>query len=515
MVDALGSGKGTRMLTRDVIGCGPRWICGVLDRLGVHSRIQLAEDFIRKNGRGNDIDLVLVSAMSMDFSSVRKIARRAKRLMPSALRVIGGPVSGTPVRALRAGYDFVVMGEGEKAIESIIGEGDPSEVPGIGYRDGTEFRVNPARKGLTQEEYAKYHPSTERILDYPTFWASRVYVEVVRGCSNFNRTRIPLADGRRCTECSEDCRDQDCPERIPHGCGFCAVPATFGPPKSREVGPVAREIRELVNLGASRIVLSGPDVLDFHRGKGERKPSRPGANLRMLRELLEAAVDSSAGRASISLENVKPSLLSGDAAELISRLLPSTEIHIGCETGDEDHSRSLGRPSTPMESLRATRVARKHGLRPIAYFIHGLPGQTRETAGKTVEMMRKMEPFVEKITVYRFKPLPGSAFENESPGPPRWRDDSSRMISEAAREINRRKKREYMGKTVEGFLVERNLQRGDELIFYPSCGGPIVTVRAARELIGRRAKIKIKGVVSERLLSGEILETGSEWKESR
>ena len=127
----------------------------------------------------------------------------------------------------------------------------------------------------------------------------------------------------------------------------------------------------------------------------------------------------------------------------------------------------------------------------------------------------KMEPFVEKITAYRFKPLPGSAFENEPPGTPRWMDGASLTISEAARDINQRKKGSYLGRTIDGFVVEKNFQRSGELIFYPREGGPIVTVRGSPKLIGRSAMVKIKGIVSERLLSGELVEMGSKWTESR
>ncbi|MBU7004881.1 MAG: B12-binding domain-containing radical SAM protein [Theionarchaea archaeon] len=515
MIDALGSGKGNRLLTRDVIGCGPRWICGILESHDVKCQINLAEEFLGKGGTGVDVELLLVSAMSMDLSATKKVARRASKNLPNARKIVGGPISGNPEKLLRAGFDIVVIGEGEKAIEAILNNTQPSDIPGIAYVDDRETVINPVSEGLGQVEYENYHPSTNRIVDYPTFWASRVYVEVVRGCSNFNRTRMPTSRGRRCTECMDDCRDARCPEEIPVGCGFCAIPATFGSPKSRRVDSVAEEIDQLVGAGVKRIVLSAPDILDFHRGSGLKNPRKPEANIALLRELFEAATNSAGDRAKISIENAKSSLLSEEIIRLIAETLPSTEIHIGCETGDEAHSRALGRPSTPMETLEAVRTAKKHGLRPYVYFIHGLPGQTVETAGSTASLMRRMEPFVEKITAYRFKPLPGSAFELEAPGNPRWKDESSLMISEAAADINRKKKGSYLGRTIEGYLVEKNFQRRGELIFYPDRGGPIVTVGASSKLIGRRAKVKVTRIVSERLLSGEIVEMGSKWTESR
>ena len=54
----------------------------------------------------------------------------------------------------------------------------------------------------------KYVPSTVRIVDYPAYQASKVYVEVIRGCSNYQRTKIPLPDGRECTDCG-NCDSMD------------------------------------------------------------------------------------------------------------------------------------------------------------------------------------------------------------------------------------------------------------------------------------------------------------------
>jgi len=120
----------------------------------------------------------------------------------------------------------------------------------------------------------------------------------------------------------------------------------------------------------------------------------------------------------VSIENVKPRLFDDEAASIIAEHLPKSTIHLGCETGSEEHSFELGRPSSPSQALEATKTAVKHGLRPHVYFIHGLPGQTDETARKTIEIMNEMvRSGAEKITLYRFKPLPLSAFQACPPLP--------------------------------------------------------------------------------------------------
>jgi tRNA A37 methylthiotransferase MiaB len=152
------------------------------------------------------------------------------------------------------------------------------------------------------------------------------------------------------------------------------------------------------------------------------------------------------------------------------------------------------------------RTARRHGLKPYVYFIHGLPGQTPESSRRTARLIHEMGPEVEKITVYRFKPLPGSAFEDEPPGTPSWMDQSSRTISEAAREVNLGKKNAFVGRVIKVIAAEGNFQRKGEVICFPLRSGPIVTVPGPRRLIGKELRVRITRAISERLLSGELLE---------
>jgi len=506
MIDALSAGKGRRQLARDVIGAGPRWICGLLEASDAQCRIQLAEEFLRGRKTAPKPDLVLVSAMTMDMAAVKRIGRRVRKIYPEALRILGGPISTSPLRALKTSdFNLAVIGEGEKPMESILRGDDPEGIPGIAYTDDSGVLHSFPAKPLDEAGYNRYVPSVERIRDYPTFFASRVYVEILRGCSNFNRTTMPLADGRECTRCVEGCGLARCPEGIPPGCGFCSVPSTFGPPKSRDIGLIEEEIGGLVERGVRRIVLSAPDLLDYKRGEGLRDPRTPRPDYERLDELLGSAKEA-AGEARIFLENVKASLLDDEAAGVIAKNLPGAEIHIGCETGDERHSLALGRPSTPAETWRAVRIAKAHGLTPYVYFIHGLPGQTPQTARSTARLMGRMAPFVEKITVYRFKPLPGSAFEFEAPGPPAWQDGASRLIWETAKQINLKKKEAYIGRTMEVVVAEMNFERGDEVLGFPERSGPLVTFRGSPDLIGKRIRVRVVRAISDRLLFGEIFE---------
>lgn len=517
LIDALASEKGVKRLSRDTIGAGPRFIAGVLEEKGIECDLMLAEDFLRYDSIDESYDLYLVSAMTVDLPAVRKIS---KKLPEGATRILGGPVTGDPEGVIsKTNFDILVVGEGERTLEELIERGfEPSEdVRGICYKEDGEIIFTGLRPILSKEEYNRYRPSTRIVKSYPNYWACKIYVEVVRGCSNFLRPRIRLKDGRECINCGL-CESEDlekryyCPAGINPGCGFCSIPSVFGPPRSRYVDSVVEEVREILELGGRRIVLSAPDFLDYHREdlvhpKPLTNPCSPPPNYEKIEELLSKLreIAEEFDDVVISVENVKACLFDERSARIIGRYLPNTTIHIGVETGCPPHSRKIGKPYLPIAAIRAIRLARRNRLRPIAYFIHGLPGQSVKVAEKTVEAIEEcIKAGAEKITLYRFKPLPMSAFANEEPGKPADKDEASRMIREAARRANERLKRKWLGRKVRVAVV-RSID-GRRIIGYILNDGPVVFLRNGEEYVGRIATARITAVRSERVVEGEIIE---------
>jgi hypothetical protein len=133
-------------------------------------------------------------------------------------------------------------------------------------------------------------------------------------------------------------------------------------------------------------------------------------------------------------------------------------------------------------------------LRPYAYFIHSLPGQNRRSTSKTIEAMRSVfEIGAEKITVYRFRPLPGTAFEKFKV---RVNADS-RKISKYAIHLNRVRKELLVGNVVKAIAAPGAYA-------YPLQGGPVIRLKNGRPKIGEVIEVKITDVVSDRLVEGFI-----------
>ena len=110
-----------------------------------------------------------------------------------------------------------------------------------------------AHEMLSKEDINRYKPSFRAIRHYtsiPHYKASRVYIEIVRGCSNFNRALL-LADSQKCRACKA-CFGTNfssrlvCPQGISPGCGYCSIPAVYGYPKSRDLHVLIEEIRGLI-----------------------------------------------------------------------------------------------------------------------------------------------------------------------------------------------------------------------------------------------------------------------------
>jgi radical SAM superfamily enzyme YgiQ (UPF0313 family) len=525
IVDALASGRGKRLATRDAIGAGPRTVAGVLEKAGQSPRIALAETMLEGSVEVEAFDLLLVSGMTSDQTAVRRVVSKWRARTDGPV-LIGGPVASDPERVLRKTRgDIVVIGEGELTLMELLDRGlargrlpeDLTETRGISYLQGKESRTNPLRPVMDRLTFDDMEPSTSAVTDYPLHRAARVYVEVLRGCSNYYRaqTVLPRGSCEGCGSCRTGSLEEryDCPEGIPPGCGYCSVPSLFGPPKSRSVENIAKEVEELLSMGVRRIVLSAPGFLDYGRDllvepHPLTDPRSPEPNYQAVEELLShlSGLDMVGdGEASIMIENLKGELVTHKAANLLGRYLAGTPVNVGFETGSPGHSIQIGRASTPSENLEAVRRLHRAGLKPYVYFIHGLPGQNSETVEATVRSIgESVRAGASRIILYRFQPLPMSAFHGSPGAPPVAKDALSKEIYKKAFKANESLKEGLVGKTLRVVIAETYDRDPRFHVAYPMLHGPVVLVEGAEGLEGEVAKIEVSGVVSDRMIRGRL-----------
>ncbi len=520
IVDTLASGKGSRLTTRDVIGAGPRTVAGVLEKHGMKPSIVPVEKFLKGKIVNEGFDVILISGMTPDIPAMGKTIRKWRKGNKGSV-IIGGPSSSEPERVLkRTGANIAITGEGEKTLSELIELGalqgatdGLEEVLGISYRNKKRVTINPMRPVQSREVFKEYQASTDTISGYELYKSARVYVEALRGCSNYHRARIgPI--GGNCTFC-EQCTESglteryDCPVGIPPGCGYCSVPSLYGPPKSRPVKFIVDEIRRLLELGVHRIVLSAPGFLDYGREllvepDPLTDPRNPEPNYEEIEGLLSELKElpqMKTGNASLMIENIKASLVTKRAANILGSYLMNTPVSVGFETGSDSHSVQLGRPDTPSETLISLRRLKEAGMKPYVYFIHGLPGQTEETARETVDMINKsMKLGADRVILYRFRSLPASAFSGCPSGPPAVYDLDSKLIYDAAQRANMGSKEELVGRTLNVVVVNRYDRDRNYSVAYPMLHGPVVLIKGGDFDGGEVLRVKITGVASDRMV---------------
>jgi radical SAM superfamily enzyme YgiQ (UPF0313 family) len=205
------------------------------------------------------------------------------------------------------------------------------------------------------------------------------------------------------------------------------------------------------------------------------------------------------------IENVKAALVTEKATRILGKYLYDTPVSIGFETGDSEHSRLIGRPNTPSETLKAIRLLSLAGLHPYVYFIHGLPGQTESTVDATIEMIYKSADLgAHRIILYRFYSLPMSAFMDCPSGPPSALDLQSKRIYDAARIVNEDKKESLLGSRMKVVIAEQYDRDKNYLVAYPMSHGPVVLIEGDTNLVRKIVSVEIVELASERIVYGRL-----------
>jgi len=266
-------------------------------------------------------------------------------------------------------------------------------------------------------------------------------------------------------------------------------------------------------MGVRRIVLSAPGFLDYGRDllvepgplTDPRSPMPNYSEIEELLSRLDGLDPVVSGEASIMIENLKGELVTQGAAEILGRYLVGTPVNVGFETGSPEHSAQIGRASTPQENLEAVRSLSRAGLKPYVYFIHGLPGQNSETVEASVKSMREsVRAGASRIILYRFQPLPMSAFHSSPGAPPAAKDMLSRRIYEEARRVNESLKEDLVGQTLRVVIAEAYDRDPRFHVAYPMLHGPVVLVEVGEGLEGEVVEVEVSGVVSDRMIQGSI-----------
>ena len=233
VVDCLTSGKGNRVFTRDFIGAGPRYIAGFIEEI---SNLQALTTLIRGEDLTNKpqsfvqkFHVLCISAMTMDIGSAKRVLKLWKQAhshpkVSRQITILGGSIASDPRILQKISVDVAIPKEGELPLDALFNthlkellinlhyaptvktwkETLFTKIPGIMFREGEHIRDTMKSKAKSTLECAKnqWFPTSsgypEKIRAYSDFTSSRVFVECLRGCSNYRRTALELHTGTAC-----------------------------------------------------------------------------------------------------------------------------------------------------------------------------------------------------------------------------------------------------------------------------------------------------------------------------
>ncbi|MBI2864719.1 MAG: cobalamin B12-binding domain-containing protein [Chloroflexi bacterium] len=243
--------------------------------------------------------------------------------------------------------DLGIWGEGEAAFVELVTKLAQGEsiyaVPGLVYhRDGNIQRNRPAFMPLHAVE-----APARSLIDNSRYLSEggQGSIETKRGCSK--------------------------------GCVYCADPVSKGRSiRLRSPASVADEIENLLARGVDCLHFCDSEfnVPDFHARAVCEEMARRGLGAKVRWYTYASPVP-----------------FDDDLAGLM-RLAGCVGINFGADSGCDRLLRRLGRDFVAADLVRTADICRRHGLVFMCDLLLGGPGETRDTLGETIDLMRRIAP---------------------------------------------------------------------------------------------------------------------------
>ncbi|MDI6877417.1 MAG: TIGR04013 family B12-binding domain/radical SAM domain-containing protein [Methanomicrobiales archaeon] len=309
----------------------------------------------REGYRLHPVDRPSADVTCYSLNSINERAYRREIRQAPCITIVGGPHASACYREVAEYADYVVVGEGERALPRLLSwieAGRQGIPPGVATVDG-------------------FHPAEETvILDaYPPFSTVKGYIEITRGC--------------------------------PHHCAYCQTPRLFG-------RCMRHRSLSCIETAASRyqdIRFVTPNALAY--GSDGRRP-----RLDRVEKLLARL------RGNIYFgtfpSEVRPEFVTDEALELISRYCANTKIHFGAQSGSDAILQRLRRGHTTADVIRAVELACEHGFTPVVDFIVGFPFETDADQRETERLILWASRHG-LVHIHAFTPLPGTPLAGTAP----------------------------------------------------------------------------------------------------
>ena len=351
-----------------------------------------------------EADVILVNTCSVREKPDQKVLsalgefKKIKKEKPDALIGVCGCL------AQRAGYELL-----QKApyLDIVFGTTNIHHLPQL---------LEEASRGNKAVEILEEIDEREEELDkYPTVRENKytAYITVIRGCD------------KKCT--------------------YCIVPYTRGKERSRRLGDILREVKELVEDGVKEIHLLGQNVTAYGKDFGDVK----------FWELLEAVANVE-GVERIRFTTGHPRDLDEDTIKVMADIPQVCEyLHLPIQAGSDRILKAMDRGYTRKDYMKKIELLKKYipNIALSTDIIVGFPGETYEDFLDTMKVLKEVQ--YDQVFSFKYSPRPGTpAAQMEQTE--KAEDISQRLneLIQLQKEISYKKNLSYEGKVVEVLVEE-------------------------------------------------------------
>ncbi len=316
--------------------------------------------------------LACITGTSPSHPDMIDAAAAVKAGAPEVSVVAGGPhASAVPEDLLLySSIDYVIAGEGESAVvslaEAVAGGGRAGEIEGLFSKSGDSIQTPSTRTARRPDLNLLPFPARDLIppdavyAPPDAFLAPIIHVLASRGC--------------------------------PWNCGFCASRSLFGRKlRYRDPENVVEEIDSCV------------------REHGTKETHFADDSITESKEWLLSFCDETRKRLSIRsfmfMNGLRADRVDRDILEAL-RSIGTRNLGFGIESGDPELRKAMGKNLDIDAVTRNIRLAGRLGFDVWLFFLFGYPGETDETARRTLELAKSLDPAFAKFMVV--KPFPGT-----------------------------------------------------------------------------------------------------------
>ncbi len=344
--------------------------------------VHMVADRVNRDGfhailRETRPDIVGFTVSTYQTKATKELSDYVKFIAPGCLTIAGGAhPSALGVGFLRdfPDIDVSVCGEGEQVLSTIAHGAPLRHVPGIHYRIARRPITNPPSPLLTRDALDALPLPDKSLIDFKRY--SGLFPVGRRPC-------MFVMSSRGC----------------PYQCSFCSKSIYGNTLRLRSPESIVEEVELLYRDWGVREVHFGDDTFN--------------ANREWANELLDLVIKRGFHKKLVFRVALRVNEKILDM-ELLRHLKAAGVwfIYYGVENGDQDMLDRMHKGITVAEVERAFKLTHSVGLKTEAFFIIGLPGETRATIQASRDFYKRLRPFWGGFS--RALPFPGTSFTAEA-----------------------------------------------------------------------------------------------------